>query len=213
VIKSGSFNQDARGRWYVNVTCLLPEPTPTTGTGQVGIDLGLKDFATFSTGERVAAERRYRELEDKLGQAQRRGKKRQVKTIHARIKNRRKDFLHKLSTRLVEENELIVIGNVSAFRLAKTRMAKSVLDAGWSMFRTLLSYKAIARKVVFAEINEAYTTRTCSQCGTRGGPQGREGLGVREWVCSTCGAVHDRDVNAALNILRLGHQSLRSEVA
>jgi len=213
VIKSGSFNQDARGRWYVNVTCLLPEPTPTTGTGQVGIDLGLKDFATFSTGERVAAERRYRELEDKLGQAQRRGKKRQVKTIHARIKNRRKDFLHKLSTRRVEENELIVIGNVSAFRLAKTRMAKSVLDAGWSMFRTLLSYKAIARKVVFAEINEAYTTRTCSQCGARGGPQGREGLGVREWVCSACGAVHDRDVNAALNILRLGHQSLRSEVA
>lgn len=132
---------------------------------------------------------------------------------YARIKNRRKDFLHKLSTRLVEENELIVIGNVSAFRLAKTRMAKSVLDAGWSMFRTLLSYKAIARKVVFAEINEAYTTRTCSQCGARGGPQGREGLGVREWVCSACGAVHDRDVNAALNILRLGHQSLRSEVA
>ncbi|MDX1656210.1 MAG: transposase [Candidatus Competibacteraceae bacterium] len=105
-----------------------------------------------------------------------------------------------------------MIGNVNASKLAKTPMAKSVLDAGWSMFRTLLSYKAMARKVVVAEVNEAYTTRACSQCGALGGPKGREGLGVREWVCG-CGARHDRDVNAALNILRLGHQSLRPEGA
>ncbi len=212
-IKSGSFSQDARGRWSVNLTGEVPDPPPTTGTGQVGIDLGLKDFATCSDGQRFEAERRYRELEDRLGQAQRQGKKRQARTLHAKIKNRRKDFLHKLSTRLVEDNELIVIGNVNAAKLAKTRLAKSVLDAGWSLFRTLLSYKAIAHRVVFAEVNEAYTTRTCSQCGALGGPKGREGLGVREWVCGACGSVHDRDVNAALNILRLGHQSLRPEGA
>jgi putative transposase len=87
-------------------------------------------------------------------------------------------------------------------------MAKSVNDAGWAMFKNLLSYKAIARKVVYCEVSEYLTTQTCSDCGVIGGPKGREGLGIRGWVCGECGAVHDRDVNAALNILRMGHHTL-----
>lgn len=81
-------------------------------------------------------------------------------------------------------------------------------DAGWSMFRHFLEYKAIARKVVYREVSERFSTQTCSGCGAIGGPKGRKGLGVREWVCGECGAVHDRDVNAALNILRMGHHTL-----
>ena len=90
-------------------------------------------------------------------------------------------------------------------------MAKSVNDAGWALFRNLLEYKANARKVVYREVSERFTTQACSRCGAIGGPKGRKGLGVREWGCGECGAAHDRDTNAALNILRLGHQSLLAE--
>ena len=108
------------------------------------------------------------------------------------------------------ENEFIVVGNVSSSALAKTTMAKSVLDAGWFMLKTQLKYKAIARSVVFEEVNEAYTTQTCSCCGSISvnSPKGRAGLGIREWMCAECGTLHDRDVNAARNILAAGHSRL-----
>ena len=102
----------------------------------------------------------------------------------------------------------MIVGDVRGAKLAKTNMAKSVHDAGWAIFKNLLSYKAIARKVVYREVSERLSTQTCSHCGAVGGPKGREGLGIREWVCGECTAVHDRDVNAAMNFLRLGHPSL-----
>jgi len=207
-IKAGNFAQDARGRWYLNLNVEVGELAPTTGTGHVGIDLGLKSFAKMSNGQTLDAQREYRQWEEKLGKAQRANKKRQVKNSHAKIKNRRQDWLHKQSTELVENNELIVVGNVNSSALARTNLAKSVLDAGWSLFRNLLEYKAMARKVVFVEVNEAYTSRACSECGSLSGPRGLKDLGLREWVCTECGSHHDRDLNAALNILRLGHQSL-----
>jgi putative transposase len=97
---------------------------------------------------------------------------------------------------------------VNASALAKTRQAKSVLDAGWSAFRTMLSYKCADAGVWFAELNEAFSTQTCSVCNSRTGPKGREGLGIRGWQCGVCGAIHDRDVNAAQNILAAGHRRL-----
>ena len=99
---------------------------------------------------------------------------------------------------------------MNAAGLAKTNMAKSVLDAGWSSFRTMLQYKCDHAAVWFEEVNESYTTQTCSDCGTlpNSRPKGIAGLGIREWVCSDCGAVHDRDVNAAKNILAAGHRRL-----
>jgi putative transposase len=206
-LRSGSFSQDARGRWYVNL-CVEAEEQKSEGTSSVGIDLGLKDFATMSTGEKIEAQRIYRGAEQALAIAQRANKKQRVKAIHAQIANRRKDFLHKLSTRLVKEHGAIFVGNVNASGLAKTKMAKSVLDAGWSMFRTMLQYKSIATGVLFEEVNEAYSTVTCSACGSRSGPSGLKDLRVRRWECMECGVSHDRDTNAAMNIAARGHSRL-----
>ena len=211
VIKTGSFSQDARGRWYVNFQCEVAAAEPVSAERAEragGIDLGLKYLATLSTGEKVGAPRFFRSLEPRLAVAQRAGKKKRARALHARIKNSRKDFLHKLSTRLVMEFGMIFVGNVSSSKLAKTCMAKSVLDAGWGMLRAMLGYKAVARRVRYEVVNEAYSTRTCHTCGALSGPQGLAGLEVREWVCDGCGVSHDRDVNAARKILRLGHQSL-----
>jgi len=201
--KAGSFVQDARGRWYVCFQCEVADDLPT-GNGKVGIDLGLKDVATLSDGQKVPALRHYRKYEAQLAVAQRAGNKRRVRAIHAKIANARRHHLHEWSSKIVRDNELIVVGNVSPSKLAKTRMAKSVLDAGWSMLRNQLEYKARRHQARYVETDERYTSATCSSCYARSGPKGIAGLRMRDWECSTCGAVHDRDVNAALNILDLG---------
>jgi putative transposase len=176
------------------------------GKTPVGIDLGLKDFATLSSGQKIEAQRTYRKYEQKLGMAQRANQKQRTRAIHAKIKNIRSDFQHKLSRQLVNDHAAIFVGNVNAEALAKTKLAKSVLDASWSAFRTMLKYKSQQAGVWFEEINEAYTTQTCSYCGSRdSSPKGRAGLGIREWTCQQCGTLHDRDVNAAKNILAAGH--------
>ena len=203
--RSGSFSEDARGRWYFNVAVAVPVKS-NDRTSAVGIDLGLKDDATCSDGLKLEASQFYRSAEEALAKAQRAGNKKQVKTIHAKIKNRRKDSLHKFSSKIVQSHGMIVVGDVSSSKLAKTGMAKSVLDAGWHMLKTQLKYKAIGQSAVFVEINEAYSTQTCSCCGTipESSPKGRAGLEVRHWECSCCGAKHDRDINAAINILNAG---------
>lgn len=214
--RAGEFSQDARGRWYLNVAVKVDEKPRyhPDGVKAVGIDLGLKDVATCSNGEKLQAKRFYRELEKKLAVAQRANNKRQVKTIHAKIKNRRKDFLHKFSTKLTKDNGAIFVGDVSSQKLVKTKMAKSVLDAGWGMLKTQLQYKAIAQGVWFEVIDERYTTQVCSCCGSisDNSPKGRTGLGIREWVCVECGTHHDRDINSAKNILALGHKRLAGGV-
>ena len=205
---AGSFTQDAQGHWYVNLPIEVGN-RPSSGKEAIGIDLGLKDLAKFSSGEMVAARRWYRKSEAALARAQRGRKKRQTKKLHARIKAQRSDHLHQLSTRLVQKHAAIYIGNVNSSALAKTRMAKSVLDAGWSMFRNQLAYKAIRHQVIFQVVNESYSTQTCSRCGSVEGPKGVAGLGVRQWLCS-CGTVHDRDTNAAKNIVARGLTSLEA---
>lgn len=207
--RAGSFSEDTRGRWYFNI-CVETTTAPTAGTGAVGIDLGLKDTATPSHGKKLAAGRFYRDLQDALGKAQRAGKKARVKAIHAKIKNRRKDALHQFSSAMVRDNAAIFVGDVSSGKLVKTKMAKSVLDAGWAMLKTQLKYKAIARSVVFEIVDERYSTQTCSCCGVipASSPKGRVCLGIREWTCDECGTTHDRDVNAAKNILAAGHRRL-----
>lgn len=204
--RSACFSEDARGRWYFNVVVDV-RAEKSAGKAAVGIDLGCKDAATTSNGEKVSG-REYRAMEQKLGIAQRARNKRRVKAIHAKIRNRRADTLHKFSRKLINENAAIFVGNVSSLKLVKTRMAKSVLDAGWGQLKTMLEYKCDHAGVIFEEINEAYTTQTCSCCGSRqSSPKGRAGLGIREWTCE-CGVTHDRDVNAAKNILALGHERL-----
>lgn len=205
---AGSFSEDSRGRWYLNVTVEVKQAERSASTKVVGIDLGLKDFLTTSDGLKVAAQRFYRDLEPALAVAQRANKTQRVKAIHAKIANRRKDALHKLSTELVTSYGAIFIGNVNASGLAKTKMAKSVLDAGWSQFKTQLQYKGDGAGCWVEEVDEAYSTQTCSVCNSRTGPKGREGLGIRGWQCSACETVHDRDINAAQNILAAGRGRL-----
>lgn len=210
--RSSSFNEDARGRWYFNAVVEVPElvgPILPPATASVGLDLGLKTCATTSDGLKIVG-RFYRALETKLGVAQRAKKKPRTRAIHAKIANQRKDMLHKFSTALVKNNAAIFVGDVASAKLVKTKMAKSTLDAGWSSLKTMLEYKSHQAGIVFGEVNESFTTQTCSCCGSRpaSSPKGRAGLGIREWTCSVCETVHDRDVNAARNILALGHQRL-----
>lgn len=209
-LRAGSITEDSRGRWYLNVVVKV-EVKASQGTHSVGIDLGLKEAATCSDGQ-VLPSRWYRDAEESLAIAQRAKKKKRVKAIHAKIANRRKDAMHKLSTKLVSEYGAIFVGDVASAKLVKTKMAKSTLDAGWSMFKTMLEYKATQAGVVFEEVNEAWSTQTCSACGSVEGPKGQEGLSVREWTCS-CGAHHDRDVNAALNIRAKGLAQLAISTA
>jgi len=206
---TGSFSQDSRGRWYFNTTVKI-EVKPSEGKSSVGIDLGLKAAATCSDGTIFERRRITDEFAVRLAIAQRANKKKRIKAIHAKIKNSRVDAIHKFTNAMIENYGAIFVGNVSSKALVKTKMAKSVLDTGWWMLKTQLEYKAIARSVVFAEVNEKYTTQICSGCGeiSVNSPKGRAGLGIREWSCPLCGEVHDRDINAAKNILRLGHQSL-----
>ena len=206
--RTATFTEDARGRWYFNVVVEV-KLEPSKGTHAVGIDLGCKASATDSNGDGIGGGE-YRKLQQKLGIAQRARKKSRVQAIHAKIKNRRKDDLHQYSRQLVNTNAAIFVGNVNAPALVKTRMAKSVLDAGWGMLKTMLEYKCAHAGIVFEEINEAYSTQTCSCCGAipDSSPKGRIGLRIREWTCSECGAEHDRDINAARNILAAGHGRL-----
>lgn len=204
---AGSFTQDSQGHWFINLPVEVESLESASGEA-IGIDLGLKELAQFSDGrEPLEHPKWYRKMEERIATAQRAKHKKQVRKLHAKVKNQRADFLHKESTALTRAHQAIFVGNVSASGLAKTSMAKSVLDAGWSAFRTQLEYKAKRHQGVFAEVNEAFSTQTCSQCGSVEGPKGVAGLGIREWVCR-CGASHNRDVNAAKNILARGLASL-----
>jgi IS605 OrfB family transposase len=207
-IKTGSFGRDARGRWYVNLVCEVEQYQPAPEGTSVGIDLGLKTLATTSHGKKYKNGKFYQKHQRKLALAQKDKKRKAVKAIHAKIKNSRLDACHKLTTEIAKNYQDIFVGDVSSKKLTKTKMAKSVNDSGWGMIKTFLKYKAIRHSGNYTEVSEHLTTQTCSYCLTVGGPRGLEGLGIREWVCSTCNRHHDRDTNAAINILRLGHQTL-----
>jgi IS605 OrfB family transposase len=202
-IRSGSFSQDATGRWYLNLACEVADDLPT-GHGEVGIDLGLKDLAALSTGEKIRNPRHICKAATKLARAQRAGRKKVARKIHRKIAAQRRHFLHETSTRIVRANALICVGDVNSAALARTKMAKSVLDAGWSALRSMLRYKAMRHGTRFVETDERYSSQVCSGCHITSGPRGVKDLGVRSWVCSGCGALHDRDTNAALNILASG---------
>ncbi|WP_407303825.1 RNA-guided endonuclease InsQ/TnpB family protein [Acinetobacter sp.] len=208
-IKTGSFVEDSRGRWYVCLVVDDIQQVKATAKTSIGIDLGLKYLATCPDSIKLKAPKIYRQYEEKLGIAQRARNKKRVKTIHAKIKNIRQNMLHQFSRKLVNEHAAIFVSNVNAKALAQTRLAKSVLDASWTTLRTMLKYKCENAGVWYEEVNEAYTIQTCSCCGSRcSSPKGRAGLGIREWQCMECGTLHDRDINSALNILALGYERL-----
>ena len=206
----GSFNADSKGRWYINVPIEVKPISRIARRENIGIDLGLVDIVVLSDGAKIKAPQFYRKLEGALAVARRGKKRNRVRSLCGKVANQRKDFLHKLSNQITKEYGLIVIGDVSPSKLAKTRMAKSIYDAGWSDLKRMLSYKSIRNGGSCLEVSEHNTSQTCSACGALPPerPRGIAGLGIREWTCSGCGTVHDRDANAARNILRLGLEAL-----
>jgi IS605 OrfB family transposase len=189
--------------------CEVEDSGVPVGDAEIGIDLGLTNQLWCSDmDEPYSRENLTRAHEEGLAMAQRARKKKRVKAIHAKIANCRKDWAHKTTTAIVQRATLIAVGNVSSLKMTKTPMAKSTLDAGWGQLRTMLAYKAIRLGVIYGEVNESYSSVTCSACGARTGPSGLSALGVRVWTCSACGAVHKRDRNAAHNILRCGRATL-----
>ena len=208
-VKTGSFVEDSRGRWYICLVVDSVKQENTVATKAIGIDLGLKDIATCSDGTVISNPQFYRKYEQKLGIAQRAKNKKRVRALHAKIANSRKDHLHKASTQLVRDNALIIVGDLSAKKLVKTKMAKSVVDTGFSALKTMLKYKCENAGVLFEEVNERFTTQMCSCCGeiTANSPKGRADLRIRVWECE-CGSINHRDLNSAKNILALGHKRL-----
>ena len=202
-IKEGSFVQDAQGHWFVCLQCEIPD-APGAGSETLGIDLGLKTNATCSDGRKFSRDNYTRRMADKLAMAQRAHKKKRVTAIHTKLGNDRKDWNHKLSSHILATARLVVIGDVSSSKLIRTRLAKSVSDAAWSQLRSMFAYKSQRLGVDLRIINEAFSTQMCSSCKAIAGPKGYTGLRIREWVCSSCGTTHQRDVNAAINILRMG---------
>ena len=207
-VRCGSFSQDSKGHWFVNLVVEDTKPELIKTGKSVGLDLGLKTIATLSDGRSLHRENQTKKYADKLAMAQRAKKKKRVTALHTKIKNVRKDWAHKETTKLVNEFDTIIVGNVSSKKLMKTRMAKSVLDAGWGQFKSMLEYKSKSLGVDFRVVNESFSTVTCSACFERSGPKGLSGLKERQWICSVCGTEHDRDINAAKNILaRFGHET------
>ncbi|MFD4506126.1 RNA-guided endonuclease InsQ/TnpB family protein [Streptomyces sp. NPDC058457] len=210
-------SQDAAGRWFVSMLCDDPTvgPLPALDTA-VGIDVGLDHLLTLSTGEKVANPRHERRDRVRLAKAQRelsrkaRGdganrRKARCKAarIHARIADRRRDHLHKLTTRLVRENQTLVIEDLTVRNMVKNHtLARAISDASWSGFRSMLEYKAAwyGREVIAVD-RFFPSSRLCSACGTL---QEKMPLSVRTWTCEGCGTTHDRDVNAANNLLAAG---------
>ena len=208
--------QDSRNRWYACIT-VKEYPKTTCGTGSVGIDLGLKDSATTSNGDKLTIKQTLKYAKD-LAIAQRAKNKQRVKAIHAKIKNTRQDLIHKFTTQLVKDNALIVVGDVQSTAIIQPRkkdknrlkkrmkLAKSVYDASWFELKRQLTYKCKHAGCRFEIVNEKYTTQQCSCCGeiSETSPKGRASLGIREWTCASCGTWHDRDINASKNILAVG---------
>jgi putative transposase len=204
--------KDAAGRYFASFVVeaeprALPRTEPVTG-----IDLGLNHFAVLSDGRQIASPRFLRRAEKKLRHAQRslsrkqqgsnnRGKARgKLARAHARVADARRDFHHQLSTALIRENQAVAVEDLAVKGLARTRLAKSVHDAGWSAFVAMLEYKARMYGREFHRISRwAPTSQVCSACGVKDGPKPPR---VRAWQCQACGTWLDRDVNAAVNVAK-----------
>jgi putative transposase len=204
--------RDCAGRYFASFVVetgpvALPAARPV-----IGVDLGLKHFAVLSDGRKIASPRFLRRAENKLRRAQRSLSRKQegsrnrdearitVARAHARVADARRDFCHQLSTALIRDNQAVAVEDLCVRGLARTRMAKSVHDAGWSAFVGMLEYKARLYGRAFHRIGRFEpTSQTCSACGVKDGPKP---LYVREWQCGACGAWLDRDVNAAVNVAK-----------
>jgi putative transposase len=209
-------SRDPCGRWYVSLAVDVPDPDPLPATSRaVGVDLGIKDFAVTSDQQRIPNPRHLERRARNLARYQRRmarcqqGSANRVKAkakaarAHRKVRAARADFLHKTSTRLVRDHDLIVLEDLAVQNMARNRaVARAIGDCGWGIFRAMLEYKAAwyGRHVIVID-RWFPSSKMCSACGY---VLADLGLKVRMWQCPSCGARHDRDVNAAKNILAAG---------
>ena len=208
--------RDPAGRWFVTFHADVPDPAPLPATGQnVGVDLGLTHFAVLSAGEKISHPRDWERHQCRLKRYQRRlsrcrkGSANHAKAAvrvaraHARIKDARRDFLQKTSTRLVREADVIAVEDLNVSGMVRNRsLARAISCTGWAEFRAMLEYKADRYGRTLLAVDRFYpSSRTCSACGHL---LAALSLGARHWTCPGCGARHDRDINAARNILAAG---------
>jgi putative transposase len=205
--------RDAAGRYFASfVVQTLDDPLPLVDS-ETGIDLGLTHFAVLSDGTKVAAPKFLRRAARKLKRLQQdlsrkqRGSQNRTKAVvkvaraHAQVADTRRDWQHKLSTQMIRDNQAVYVENLCVVGLGRTRLAKSVHDAGWTSFTSMLEYKAARYGRTFGRVDRFFpSTRMCSDCGR---VSEKLALGVRSWDC-LCGSTHDRDINAAINVLAAG---------
>lgn len=231
VLKSATITKGRDHRWFVSIRTEqeidIPEHPLTTGeiSSPIGIDLGLVSFLVDNYGRNVDNPKLSRKYKKKLSREQRKLSRRgdkakkegrvlheaknyqsqrvRVARIHFRIKNERQDFLHKLSSDIVNNHDFVAVEDLHAKNLLKNHsLAYSISDASWGEFVSLLEYKCQRKGIPFVKVSSFFpSTQLCSSCGEKTGPRGNGSLGIREWSCSYCGVVHDRDVNAARNVL------------
>jgi len=224
VTRGATFKQEACGHWYISLVVeqqIAPKADRPV-VSHIGIDVGLKTLAVLSTGEEIANPRWYRTQTRKLRRAQKalsrkiKGSRNRSKArivvarLHQKTRNQRNDFLHKLSTDLVRHYDLVSIEDLNVSGLAKTKLSKSVLDAGWGMFRSMLTYKADRANTHLIVIGRFFpSSKTCGACGLVNADLT---LSDRDWTCP-CGVQHDRDLNAARTIDREGFRLFEQNVA
>ena len=209
-IKTLTLKRESSGKWYAIFTVEAEtNPIQNNSGSQVGLDLGLINFAVLSDGTTVKNPRHLRKYEDILKKKQqdlsfkKKGGKNRIKAkrklaiLHERVRNTRKDFLHKLSRQLVHSHSLIALEDLASQEMAEKRFGKSINDVGWSIFTNILSYKAEEAGCEVLFVNPKNTSKDCSRCGVEVSKE----LHERQHNCPSCGLSIDRDLNAAINIL------------